>query len=156
MSENTALERFRAPNSVLLALAWASLMFLYIYNDYFSLYVPGTIDEMTAGRMGPLGPATPGVLVGVSTLLAIPSLMILLSVALPTTASRWLNLGFAVAYTVVEVLTLPGSPLFFQLVVVLEIALTSFIAWRALRWPKEAPADPGRRAFAERASATID
>jgi DNA-binding CsgD family transcriptional regulator len=31
-----------------LALLWVSLMFLYIYNDYFSLYTPGTIADMTA------------------------------------------------------------------------------------------------------------
>jgi hypothetical protein len=41
-------------------------MFLYIYNDYFSLYTPGTIADIPAGRLGPLGQASAGVLVGVS------------------------------------------------------------------------------------------
>ena len=138
MSPPAPGEQFRAPTSVTLALAWASLMSLYIYNDYFSMYLPGTIRDMSSGRMGPLGPATPGVLVGVSIMLAIPALMILLSVALPAPASRWLNIVFGLAYTVIEVLTFLGPALFYSIVVALEIGLTLFIVWRAVRWPKQA------------------
>jgi len=138
MSPPAPVEPFRAPTSITLALAWASLMSLYIYNDYFSMYLPGAIRDMSSGRMGPLGPATPGVLVGVSILLAIPALMILLSVALPAPASRWLNIVFGLAYTAVEALTFLGPALFYMIVVALEIGLTLFIVWRALRWPKQA------------------
>jgi hypothetical protein len=138
MSPPASVEHFRAPTSVTLALAWASLMSLFIYNDYFSMYLPGTIRDMSSGRMGPLGPATTGVLVGVSIMLAIPALMILLSVALPTRASRWLNIVFGLVYTVVEALTFLGPALFYRIVVALEIGLTLFIVWRALRWPKQA------------------
>src|SRR3954468_6882006 len=130
MSPPAPVEPFRAPTSVTLALAWASLMSLYIYNDYFSMYLPGAIRDMSSGRMGPLGPATPGVLVGVSVLLAIPALMILLSVALPPAASRGLNIVFGLTYTVVEALTFLGPAIFYRMVVALEIALTLFIVWR--------------------------
>ena len=34
-----------------LAAAWTSFMFLYIYVDYFSLYKPGFLDQMRAGRV---------------------------------------------------------------------------------------------------------
>jgi len=138
MSPPAPVEQFRAPTSVTLALAWTSLMSLFIYNDYFSMYLPGAIRDMSSGRMSPLGPATPGVLVGVSILLAIPALMILLSVALPAPASRWLNIVFGLAYTAVEALTFLGPALFYMIVVALEIGLTLFIVWRALRWPKQA------------------
>jgi len=130
------LEDFRAPTKVNLALLWVSLMFLYIYNDYFSLYTPGTIADMTAGRLGPLGHASPAVLAGLSIMLAIPALMIFLSVSLPTPISRWLNLVLGVVYTVIEALTLPDAALFYRLVVVLEMALTVLIVWYAMRWPR--------------------
>jgi hypothetical protein len=133
------LEGFRAPTSVKIALLWTSLMFLYIYNDYFSMYTHGTIEDMVAGRLGPLGEATEAVLVGVAIMLAIPALMIFMSVAIWPPASRWLNIILGLAYTAIEALTLPGSPLFYQIVVVLEIALTALIVWHALRWPKHAP-----------------
>ena len=44
------LEGFRAPTNVKIALLWTSLMFLYIYNDYFSMYTHGTIEDMAEAR----------------------------------------------------------------------------------------------------------
>jgi hypothetical protein len=85
------LEDFRPPTKIRLALLWASLMFLYIYNDYFIMFTPGTIADMSAGRMGLLGKATDALMLGVSVFLAIPALMIFLSAALPPVMSRWLN-----------------------------------------------------------------
>jgi len=133
------MEDFRAPTKVKLALLWVSLMFLYIYNDYFSLYTPGTIADMTAGRLGPIGPASAAVLAGVSIMLAIPSLMIFLSVSLPPLINRWLNVVLGLVYTAIEALTLPHSALFYRIIVVLEMALTALIVWYAARWPRTAP-----------------
>jgi hypothetical protein len=125
---------YRVPTAIKLSFAWASLMSLYIYNDYFSLYQHGTIEDMMAGRMGPLGEATEPVLAGVALLLAIPALMIFLSVTLWPRVSRWLNIVLGLAYTAIEALTMIGSPLFYQLVVALEILLTVLIIWHAARW----------------------
>ena len=135
------LQDHPVPVKIKLAFLWASLMFLYIYNDYFSMYLPGKIDGMVAGKIGPLGDATELVLVSVSILLAIPALMIFLSTILSPTFSRWLNVFMGLAYTVIEALTFFGSALFYQIVVVLEIAVTSLIIWYAVRWPKQAMAD---------------
>lgn len=112
-------------------------MGLYIYNDYFSLYTPGTIADMTAGRLGPLGQVNDGVMVAVSLMLAIPALMIFLSSALPRAVSRWANVGLGLLYTAVEAATFVGSPLFYKVVVGLEVMVTLAIVGYALRWPKE-------------------
>ena len=64
----------------LLAL-WTSVMFCYIYADYFDLMAPGALRSMLEGQ-GPIGPSTPGTLLVASLVLAIPSIMIFLSVAL--------------------------------------------------------------------------
>lgn len=122
------------PTGLALSLLWASLMGLYIYNDYFSLYTPGTLDDMAAGRMGPLGPASEGVMIGVALLLAVPALMIFLSAALPRIVSRWVNVVLGVAYTLVQGLTIAGSPPFYVMVVLIEIAVTVAIVVYALRW----------------------
>ena len=130
------LEVFEPPTNIKLALLWASLMFLYIYNDYFSMYVPGTVDGMAKGSLGPMGHATDAVLVGSAVMLALPSLMIFLSAGLTSGISRWLNLALGLVYTAIEVLTLFGSPLFYKIVVIAEIILTSMIVFYALRWPR--------------------
>ena len=138
-----SLEDFKAPVKLKLAFLWTSLMFLYIYNDYFSLYLPGRIERISRGEMGPLGHATEAVFVGVSMMLAIPALMISLSVLLPPIASRWSNLLMGLAYTAIEVLTFAGPALFYRIVVGLEIVLTVLIVWCALRWPKLTGRDNG-------------
>jgi hypothetical protein len=135
-SERGTLVWTPVETNIKLSLLWASLMFLFVYNDYFSLFLPGTIEMMEDGIMGPLGRATDGVLIGVSILMAIPALMVFLSVGLPAVVSRWANMVLGVVYAVIQVLTLFGSPPFYNMVVMFEIALCMLIAWYAFRWPR--------------------
>ena len=138
MREGTRrLQDFRVATPIRLSLLWASLMSLYIYNDYFSLYLPGTVEAMSHGRLGPLGPATSMLMVAVALLLAIPAVMIFLSAGLPPIWSKWLNVVLGIAYTVVEILTFPEPHLFFKIVVGIEIVVTLLIVLYALRWPRE-------------------
>lgn len=58
------LDDRRIPVRLKLSLLWSSLMFCYIYGDYFGLYQPGKLQQMIDGQMGPLGPTTQGVLLG--------------------------------------------------------------------------------------------
>jgi Family of unknown function (DUF6326) len=132
-----SLRSFELPRPLRLSLLWASMMFLYIYNDYFSLYVPGTIEDMIAGRIGPLGEATSTVLLGVAILLTIPSVMVFLSAGLPPALSKWLNIVFGAVYTLVNLATFFGSPLFYQFIVSVEIVLSVWIVVSALTWPKQ-------------------
>ena len=127
----------RLPTGIALSLLWASLMGLYIYNDYISLYTPGVVADMMAGKMGPLGVVNDGIMIGVAVLMAVPALMIFLAAGLPRVISRWLNVVLGLVYTAVEVLTLSNSPPFYVLVVVLEILVTLTIVIYALRWSRE-------------------
>ncbi|QIG80576.1 DUF6326 family protein [Stakelama tenebrarum] len=124
------------PLRVRIAALWATLMSLYIYNDYFKLYRPGVLGEMAAGRMGPLGPADATVLIIVSVMLAIPACMIALSVLLPPVASRWLSVVVALLYTAIEALAFVGAYPAYQIIVALELLTTLTILWMALRWPR--------------------
>ena len=130
------LEAFRLPRGLRLALLWASMMFLYVYNDYIVMFTPGHIDMMSAGRIGPLGEATDLVLFGVAVLMAIPSLMVFLSAGAPARLSKWLNVFFGTAYGLVNLATFFGSPPFYQFIVALELVLSVSIVASALTWPK--------------------
>jgi hypothetical protein len=136
MANGRQLENYRPPTQLALAAMWSSLMFLYVYGDYFQLYTAGKLEAMSAGQIGPLGAASESVLLGVAMMMAIPSLMIVLSLLLPPVVGKWLNVLFGLAYTVILALTLPGAPLFYLAYGGLEIALTLLIAWTALRWPR--------------------
>lgn len=116
-------------------------MFCYAYGDYFGLYVAGTLTDMNKGMMGPLGHATPGILIAVSIMMALPSLMIVLSLVLPAAVSRWLNVAFGLVYTAIMATSLSGAEPFYVVMGVIEIVLTMTIVLIALRWPRAAVHD---------------
>ena len=62
MAATAALEDVRVPTRYKLSAMWASVMFCYIYVDYFELYVPGKLQGMLDGKIVPLGPVTQGIL----------------------------------------------------------------------------------------------
>jgi hypothetical protein len=69
-------------------------------------------------------------------MMAIPSVMVFLSLVLTPRLSRWLNVIFGVIYTVIIVLTIPGEWVFYVFFGVVELVLTLFIVWYAWTWPK--------------------
>jgi hypothetical protein len=117
-------------------------MLCYIYCDYFELYVPGKLTAMSSGQMGPLGAVTQGVLLGTSLMMAIPSLMVALSLVLSPLASRWLNIVIGVVYTVLlALIAVDANWYFYKFFATVEAVLTALIAWYAWSWPRaEQPA----------------
>lgn len=125
-----------------LAALWASLMFCYVYGDYFGLYAPGKLAQMLAGRMEPLGAATQGVLVGTSAMMAVPALMVCLSLLLRPVISRWANVVLGLVYAAIMLMTMPGAWHFYLLFGVIEVLLSLAIMWTAWRWPRQERATP--------------
>src|SRR4029450_9270668 len=78
----SALEDRRMPVRAKLAAAWTSFMFLYIYIDYFHLYKPGVLDDLRAGVVFEFD-ITPTLLAIFVASVAIPALMVMLSMTLP-------------------------------------------------------------------------
>ena len=138
------LEDLKVNVKVKLSALWACVMFCYIYADYFGLYEPGKVQDILNGHFFAVGPATQGVLLGASLMLAIPSLMIFLSVALPPVFNRRLNIVAGAVYTAIILKTMWGW-LFYIFYGVIEISLTSLVVWYAWRWPKS-PASTQRPA----------
>jgi hypothetical protein len=119
-----------------LSALWSSVMFCYIYGDYFQLYQPGQLQAMIAGKMA-FFVITQGVLLGVAAVMAIPSLMVFLSLVLPPRANRWANIILGVVYTVIMILAIQGGWHFYVFFGLIEITLTALIVWYAWTWPKQ-------------------
>ncbi len=132
-----ALDDIKVHVKFKLAALWASAMFCYIYGDYFWLYAPGKLQGMLEGKMEPLGQATQVVLLGVSISMAIPAVMIFLSLALKARLSRWLNIVLGVVYTVFVLITMPGASAFYLFLGSVDMILTALIVWYAWNWPKQ-------------------
>lgn len=132
------LDEDKVPTRIKLAALWASAMFCYIYADYFGLFSPGQLASMNKGLIPPLGRSTDGVMIFVSAMMAIPSLMIVLSTILPAGPSRVLNIIFGVVYTGIIGLTM-WSGAHFIFYGVIEIALTGLVVFYAWTWPRTKP-----------------
>lgn len=136
MSTKLRLEEFRAPAKLKLAAMWTSLMFLYIYGDYFYLFQPGKLESIGAGEVGPVDVSDAVGMAAISMMMVVPALMILLSLLLPPVLSKWMNVLFGLVYAGILVWTTPGAPLFYLAYAAIEIPLSLFITLTALAWPR--------------------
>ena len=123
------------PQRLKLSALWASLTFCYLYGDYFGLYRPGKLKYMLDGG-GPMGPSSQGSLLFVALLLAVPGLMVFLSLATPVRLARWLNIGVAAFYALFVALTMPGAWWFYLAYSGIELLLCLLIVRMAWTWPR--------------------
>jgi len=130
-------EDTRVPVRLKLFALWSSVMFLYIYGDYFELYETGTLQRMISGRT-PLGAVSQGVLLGMACVMVTPALMPFLSLVLPVRLNRWLNMIFGGVYTLIMLVASRSPWHYYVFYGVLEIALTLLIVWYAWTWPRKA------------------
>jgi len=135
----STLEDLRMPVQAKLAAAWTSFMFLYIYVDYFHLYKPGVIDNLRAGVVFEYD-ISPTLLTIMLASVAIPALMVMLSMTLPARVNRATNLVFALLYIPYSVVNAAGESwdwaFFYGLSIGLEVLLLAFILRSAWTWPR--------------------
>ena len=118
-----------------LAALWASFMFLYIYVDYFALYMPGKIEDILNGRVFTFD-ITQGFIFTALFLAIIPMLMIFLSVVLRARVNRLTNTIVATALIPYMLFNLVGGAWpHMILAAVVEVALLVLIIRYARNWP---------------------
>lgn len=132
-----ALEDIKVNVKLKLAALWASFMFLYIYVDYFALYMPGKIEGILAGKIFIFDISYVFLLIALISV-TIPALMIFLSVALPAKVSRWANIIIAAVYIPYTLFNLTGEAWVHMVFgAVVEVALLLLIISYAWKWPKQ-------------------
>lgn len=139
-NDMTTLDDIKVHVRLKLSALWAAIMFCYIYGDFWGLWRPGSIKYIIKGG-GPIGVHTSqGTLLAVSVFVAIPAVMIYLSLVLPSQWSRWLNVIISVALAIIILMTLPGAWAYYLFMSAVEIVLHVIIIWYAWSWPKRATA----------------
>ncbi|MDM9629990.1 DUF6326 family protein [Robiginitalea aurantiaca] len=139
-SRPKSLTDYRINIKIKLAFLWASLMFLYIYADYFQLMTPGKLERMIEMQT-PMGPTSPGLLVIFSLILIVPALMIFLSVFLTAQINKWLNLVTAFLYASISILIIVSNigyewHTFYILFNLVELLIFALIISQAWKWPR--------------------
>ena len=119
---------------VKLAALWASFMFLYIYVDYFHLYMPGALKDILAGKVFVFDISYVFLLIAM-IFVAIPTLMIFLSVVLPAKVNRWTNIIVATVFIPYMLFNLAGEAwVHMYFAAALEVVLLLLIIRYAWKW----------------------
>jgi hypothetical protein len=136
MSANGTLQDITVGTRIKLSGLWVAATLCYAYADILAFYKPGVLNAAAAGKMGPLGDVTEGILGGVALFMSVPCIMVALSLLLRASVSRWLNIAVGAVYTLVIAITMAtASWWYYQVFGVVEVALTGSAVWLAFRWP---------------------
>lgn len=139
-AQNTSqeiLEDIQVSLKLKLAALWASLMFLYIYVDYFHLYMPGKIEDIRAGIVFKFD-ITQRFLLAALASMTIPALMIFLSVSLAAKLNRYVNIIVATVYIPYTLFNLAGELPWMHMVfaALAEVVLLCVIIYYVWKWPR--------------------
>lgn len=131
------LEDIQISLKLKLAALWASLMFLYIYVDYFHLYMPSKIEDIQTGRVFKFD-ITQGFLLAALASVTIPALMVFLSVVLPAKSNRRVNMVVATVYIPYTLFNLVGDVPWMHMVfaAVAEVVLLCLVICYVWKWPR--------------------
>ena len=137
-NKTKALIDFDINIKIKLAALWTATTFCYLYGDYFELYTPGKVESLISGENVLNSPL---MLFIASIILAIPPLMIFLSLVLKPTINRILNIVFGLLFTIMMVLTAIDSftpwYTFYVFLAIVEAILSIIIVWKAFKWPRQ-------------------
>jgi hypothetical protein len=121
-----------------LSALWTSVVLCYLYGDYFELYTPEKVDSLITGTNALDSPSK---LLIASIILAIPSVMVALSILLNPKVNRFLNILFGIVFTLMMILiginSLTSWYSFYVFLAFLESLITISIVWTAWNWPKK-------------------
>lgn len=136
MNSKNKLEDEKVNIKLKLAILWTSLMFLYIYVDYFALYMPEKVASILQGKVF-IFDISQGFLMTALASMSIPALMIFLSVVLPAKANRWTNITIAALFIPYTLFNLSGVTWMHMVFAALvEVALLCLIIYYACKWPR--------------------
>lgn len=131
-----SLEEITVSLKLKLATLWTAFMFLYIYVDYFALYMPGKIEDILGTRVHVFD-ITQGFLLAALASVAVPALMIFSSVALPAKVNRGTNIIIAAVYVPYTLFNLAGEAWMHMLFgAAVEVVLLCLIICYAWKWPR--------------------
>ena len=118
-----------------IAALWTSMLFIFVCVDLFGMYRGDVRADIAAGKIA-VFTIGQGYLLGVMVYVALPSLMVFLSLVLPVRITRMTNIVLAVLYAFTIAGSAVGEWSYFILGSLIEAGLLVAIAYYAWTWPK--------------------
>jgi hypothetical protein len=138
MTNSNNFEDIKVNIKIKLSALWTAVTLCYLYGDYFELYVPKKTQGLVNG-VNMLD--SPMKLFAASVLLAIPAIMVFLSIVLKPTINRRMNIILGIFFTAIMVFIAATSitawRAFYVFLAIVESCISSLIVWYAWRWAKK-------------------
>jgi hypothetical protein len=135
------LEDVKIDVKIKLSALWIAVTFLYVYADIISFFRKEMIEEILTGEVAGIQ-INQIFLFGAGILMAIPAVMIFLSLILKAKANRWVNIILSIIYICIIILLqfMPGKGevwAYYAFYNILELGLHLLIVLYAWKWPEQ-------------------
>jgi hypothetical protein len=135
--EKRPLKDYKVNIRIVLSAFWTATMFCYLYGDYFELYVPNKVAGLLSGDNLLDSPMK---LFVTTLVMAVPALMVLLTLVVSARWAKGLNIGVGVFFTLFTLLvgmaSMSSWRTFYVFLSFLESLLTAMIVYKAWHWPR--------------------
>ncbi|WP_237154823.1 DUF6326 family protein [Oryzibacter oryziterrae] len=119
-----------------LASLWTCFMFMYIYVDYFHLYMPSSLNDILSGKVFEFEISQAFLLISMISV-TVPALMIPFSLILPASVCRRTNIIAAIVYIPYTLFNLVGEAwIHMVFAAAVEVVLLLVILRHAWIWPR--------------------
>ncbi len=123
-----------------LSALWVALVFFYLYNDVISFFRGDIIEEVIAGKPGGVE-ISQTFLFSMAAMMAIPIVMVFLSLTLKARVNRWVNIILGIFHIGVMVtatlLVQAETWAYYALFMIFEAVFMVLIIGHAWKWPKQ-------------------
>jgi len=138
--EPKILEDVKINVKIKLSALWVALVFFYLYNDVISFFRGDIIEGVIAGELEGVQ-ISPSLLFAMALMMAIPIVMVFLSLTLKAKVNRWVNIILGVFHAGVMLTTnllVPGGTwAHYALYMVFEALFIALIIGHAWKWPTQ-------------------
>jgi len=135
--KNKVLVNTKIDIKIKLAALWIVFMFLYVYTDFYKLYLPGKIQAIISGEIDGFD-VTQMSLFLIAIVTIIPACMAYLSLVINGKCNRLLNIIFGIFHLAIGIVNIVGTTwhfyMFYGALLILVAILIILTAWK---WPVE-------------------
>ena len=115
---------------IILSGLWVATMLTYLLGDVIRLFsgevTPGEIEGKKM---------TQGILLGMAALMVIPIIMLVLSLTLPYSLNRWVNIIVAIFFFGFNLVGLPTYPSAYdKFLLIVSMVFNALVIWYAWNW----------------------
>src|SRR6266516_3397839 len=115
---------------IILSASWIAVMLIYLLGDVLRIYSGDFKPGEIAGR-----PVTRNLLLGIATLMAVPIVMVFLSLTLSYPLNRWVNIIAAVAFLGFNLIGLPTyASAYDRFLIIVGVGFNVLTIWYAWQW----------------------